>query len=52
MKELTSLLLDWHHWAFEVISGAVFFFGGAITPTSINPAKRWLARHDRVKHGR
>ena len=44
MTELTHLLLDWHHWAFEVVSGAIL--GATLTPLW-----RWLTRrHDRKAH--
>ena len=45
MHELVSLLLDWHHWAFEVVSGAIL--GATLTPLW-----RWIMRrHDRKRHG-
>lgn len=50
MDELFKLLTDWHHWAFEIISGGVFFAGGLVVPEKMNPVKRLVARHDRDKH--
>lgn len=53
--ELTLLLHDGPHWAFEIISDSVVtcfvFVLGAIIPDNLNPAKRWIARHDQEKHG-
>ena len=44
MNELTHLLLDWHHWAFEIVSGAAI---GA----TLSPLLRWAIRkHDRKHH--
>lgn len=55
MDELLHLLHNPAHWAFEVITdivvGGVTFFVGAILPSKYNPAKRWLARHDKEHHG-
>lgn len=50
MGELVHLLTDWAHWAFEIISGGVFFAAGMLVPERFNPAKRLVARHDRKKH--
>lgn len=50
MGELVHLLTDWHHWAFEIISGGVFFVFGLAVPERFNPFKRLVARHDRNKH--
>lgn len=50
MSELIDLLSEWQHWAFEIISGGVFVVIGLITPESLNPFKRLVARHDREKH--
>lgn len=50
MSELVSLLLDWHHWAFEIISGGVFFAAGLVVPERLNPFKRLVTRHDREHH--
>lgn len=46
MTELTHLLLDWHHWAFELVSGAII--GATLSPL----AKRLIRRHDRRHHAR
>lgn len=44
MSELLHLLGDWHHWAFELVSGAVI---GA----TLSPLWRWaVRRHDRKAH--
>lgn len=44
MSELIHLLTDWHHWAFELVSGAVI--GATLTPLW-----RWIMRrHDRKRH--
>jgi hypothetical protein len=51
MDELINLLTDWSHWAFEIISGGVFFAAGLVVPERWNPVKRLVARHDRDKHG-
>lgn len=51
MDELIHLLTDWVHWAFEIISGGVFFAAGLIIPERYNPFKRLVSRHDREKHG-
>ena len=51
MNELIVLLTEWQHWAFEVISGGVFFAAGLLVPERYNPFKRLVARHDREKHG-
>lgn len=50
MDELVHLLTDWTHWAFEIISGGVFFAAGLIVPERYNPVKRLVAKHDRDKH--
>jgi hypothetical protein len=47
VNELTHLLTDW---AFEIISGGVFFAVGLLVPEKWNPVKRLVARHDRDKH--
>lgn len=51
MEELIHLLTDWTHWAFEILSGGVFFAIGLIVPERFNPFKRLVARHDRDHHG-
>lgn len=51
MNELLDLLTNWAHWAFEIISGGVFFAAGLIVPERYNPVKRLVTRHDREKHG-
>lgn len=51
MNELIHLLLEWEHWAFEIISGGVFLVAGMIIPERFNFAKRWLVKHDHEKHG-
>jgi hypothetical protein len=50
MSELAPLLTDWVHWAFEIISGGVFFAVGLAVPEKWNPFKRLVARHDRENH--
>lgn len=50
MSELWHLLTDWTHWAFEVISGGVFFAAGLAVPERYNPVKRLVTRHDATKH--
>ena len=50
MNELISLLLEWQHWVFEIISGGVFFAAGLVVPERYNPVKRLVSRHDREKH--
>ncbi len=50
MRELIALLSEWQHWAFEVVSGGVFFALGLAIPERFNPFKRLVARHDRNKH--
>lgn len=50
MDELIHLLSNPAHWAFEVISGAVFIIIGLATPERFNFVKRLVARHDRDKH--
>jgi hypothetical protein len=50
MNELIELLLDWHHWAFEIVSGGVFFLVGLAVPEKWNPVKRLVSRHDRDHH--
>ena len=56
MDELSHLVLDWPHWAFEIIANttftAVIFILGSIVPTNWNPAKRWVERHDKEHHGK
>lgn len=51
MSELLHLLSDWHHWAFEIITGGVFVIVGMVVPERFNFVKRLIARHDRHKHG-
>lgn len=50
MAELVDLLTEWQHWAFEIISGGVFFVAGMLVPERLNPVKRLVRRHDREKH--
>lgn len=54
MSELGHLLTDGPHWAFEVIASIaetiVLGVAAVCLPKVVNPAKRWLARHDRDKH--
>ena len=58
MDELKELLLTWPHWAFEIISGGVFFVFGilysAVVPPDWNPVTRWLnnklKKHDEEVH--
>jgi hypothetical protein len=50
VSELVELLTNWAHWAFEIISGGVFFALGLVVPERYNPFKRLVSRHDREKH--
>ena len=50
MNHLIELLTDWTHWAFEIISGGVFFALGLVIPERWNPVKRLVTRHDHEKH--
>lgn len=50
MDEFLELLTNWAHWGFEIVSDVVLSLAILAIPARLNPAKRWLARHDKDVH--